>query len=282
MPASRCWRPSIGSSSRRWIATLAKAVRLDTELVRRSLVASREEAKRAIQMGAVIVNGVPARSPATLVVPDAAVTLSADPSPFVSRGGIKLDGALRRFRVRVEGRKWLDAGSSTGGFTDRLLQGGAVAVAAVDVGYGQLDWRIRNDERVVVLERTNVRNLTRADLPWAPDGIVADLSFISLTLVLPALRAVARRDADFVLLVKPQFEVGAEAVGKGGVVRDPALWQAAMERVAGAGAAEGLAMVDAAPSVLTGPAGNREFFIHLRAAAQPDPDAIEGALRDAT
>jgi 23S rRNA (cytidine1920-2'-O)/16S rRNA (cytidine1409-2'-O)-methyltransferase len=269
------------SSSPRSIATLAKAVRLDTELVRRSLVASREEAKRAIQMGAVNVNGVPARSPATLVAPDAAVTLSADPSPYVSRGGIKLDGALSRFGVEVAGRRWLDAGSSTGGFTDRLLQGGAGAVAAVDVGYGQLDWRIRNDERVVVLERTNVRHLTRADLPWTPDGVVADLSFISLTLVLPALRAVARRDADFLLLVKPQFEVGPEAVGKGGVVRDPALWRAAIERVAGAGAAEGLALVHAAPSELTGPAGNREFFVHLRAGAHSDPNAIEAALRDA-
>jgi 23S rRNA (cytidine1920-2'-O)/16S rRNA (cytidine1409-2'-O)-methyltransferase len=261
---------------------LAKAVRLDTELVRRSLVASREEAKRAIQMGAVNVNGVPARSPATLVAPDAAVTLSADPSPFASRGGIKLDGALHRFGVDVEGRRWLDAGSSTGGFTDRLLQGGALGVVAVDVGYGQLNWRIRNDERVVVLERTNVRHLTRADLPWAPDGVVADLSFISLALVLPALRAVARPDADFILLVKPQFEVGPGAVGKGGVVRDSALWRAAIERVAGAGAAEGLALIHAAPSVLTGPAGNREFFLHLRAGAESVPDAIEAAVRDAT
>lgn len=232
-------------------------------------------------MGVVTVNGVPARSASALVAPDAAVTLSTDPSPFVSRGGFKLDAALNRFGVEVEGRRWLDAGSSTGGFTDRLLQAGAAAVVAVDVGYGQLDWRLRNDDRVVVLERTNVRHLQSGDLPWAPDGVVADLSFISLTLVMRPLRGAARPDADFVLLVKPQFEVGPGGVGKRGVVREPGLWRAAIERVVAAGEAEGLGLVDATPSPLTGPAGNREFFVYLKAGARASLDTVDAAVRDA-
>jgi 23S rRNA (cytidine1920-2'-O)/16S rRNA (cytidine1409-2'-O)-methyltransferase len=154
-------------------------------------------------------------------------------------------------------------------------------VVAVDVGYGQLDYKLRKDERVVVKERVNVRNLRPADLPWVPDGVVADLSFISLTLVLPALVRCVARDADFVLLVKPQFEVGREAVGKGGVVRDPALWRSSIEKVARAGMALGLAVCGASVSDLKGPAGNTEFFLHLRRGHDSDMASIDLAVRRA-
>jgi 23S rRNA (cytidine1920-2'-O)/16S rRNA (cytidine1409-2'-O)-methyltransferase len=193
---------------------------------------------------------------------------------------VKLDGALARLEVQVAGRRWLDAGASTGGFTDRLLKGGASAVIAVDVGYGQLDWSLRNDERVLVLERTNVRNLTAIEVPWRPDAAVADLSFISLTLVLPALRAVVVEDGDLVLLVKPQFEVGREAVGHGGVVRDPSLWTRAVQRVVDAAAQLDLRLTGAAPSQLPGPAGNREFFVHLSRHGTADPSLIDAVVAE--
>lgn len=259
---------------------MSKPSRLDAELVRRKLAASRTEAKRAIADGKVLVRGVPVTRPAALVSPDAPVTLSRPPAPFVSRGGEKLDGALRRFGIAVAGRRWLDLGASTGGFTDRLLQGGASAVVAVDVGYGQLHWRLRSDERVVVLERTNARTLTRTDLPWPADGVVGDLSFISLTLVIPAVASVTERDADVVLLVKPQFEVGKQEVPKGGVVRDPELWRSAIATVVDAAAHHGLGLVDAVVSALPGPAGNREFFVHLRRDAPANPTAIASAVEE--
>lgn len=261
-------------------ANLSKPSRLDAELVRRKLAASRTEAKRAIADGKVLVRGVPVTRPAALVSPDAPVTLSRPPAPFVSRGGEKLDGALRRFGIAVAGRRWLDLGASSGGFTDRLLQGGASAVVAVDVGYGQLHWRLRSDERVVVLERTNARTLTRTDLRWPVDGVVGDLSFISLTLVIPAVASVTERDADVVLLVKPQFEVGKQEVPKGGVVRDPELWRSAIATVVDAAAHHGLGLVDAVVSALPGPAGNREFFVHLRRDAPVNPTAIASAVEE--
>jgi 23S rRNA (cytidine1920-2'-O)/16S rRNA (cytidine1409-2'-O)-methyltransferase len=257
---------------------LAKPLRLDTELVRRRLFSSRTEAREAIEQGLVTVNGVPVERASSLVAPRAPIALRGSVRRFVSRGGDKLDGALERLRVAVSGRRWLDAGASTGGFTDRLLKGGARAVAAVDVGYGQLDWSLRNDARVVVLERTNVRRLGRAELPWSPDGVAADLSFISLTLVLPALVEVASPDADFVLLVKPQFEVGRAAVGPGGVVRDPEMWRRAVTKVAEAGAVLGLGLAGATASSPAGPAGNREFFLHLRRGAASPPGLLAGAL----
>jgi 23S rRNA (cytidine1920-2'-O)/16S rRNA (cytidine1409-2'-O)-methyltransferase len=214
------------------------------------------------------------------VSPDDPIALVGDARRFVSRGGDKLDGALDRLDLTVAGKRWLDAGASTGGFTDRLLQGGAEAVCAVDVGYGQLDWKLRNDERVVVMERTNVRELERDALPWVPDGVVADLSFISLSLVLPALRRVASETADHVLMVKPQFEVGKDQVGKGGVVRDPTLWRSAVLGVVATAEALGLGLVDAAPSEVPGPAGNREFFIQLRAGATSDRAAVDRAVAE--
>ena len=259
---------------------MSKPARLDAELVRRGLAGSRAEAKSAIEQGKVVVRGVPASRPTTLVSPADPITLAAPAARFVSRGGDKLDGALARLDVPVAGRRWLDAGASTGGFTDRLLQGGAAAVVAADVGYGQLDWALRNDERVVVIERLNLRELSPDHLPWSPQGVVADLSFISLRLVLPALAAVAERDADFVVMVKPQFEVGRDVVGKGGVVRDPGLWVGAMEGVAEVARGQGLGLVAAVPSEVPGPAGNREFFLHLRSGGPATREVLVEAAQE--
>lgn len=255
-----------------------KRVRLDAELVRRKLATSRTEAQRLIAGGSVMVNGAPATKAASLIAPDDALLVSAEEVSYVSRGGFKLDGALRDLAVRVEGRRWIDAGASTGGFTDRLLRGGAAAVVAVDVGYGQLDWRLRNDDRVTVLERTNIRDLDPEALPWRADGLVADLSFISLRLLIPSFIRCVSSDGDFILMVKPQFEVGREALGKGGVVRDRGFWRASIRGVVEAAQRDGLALVGAAASDLTGPKGNHEFFVHLRRGDDSDMEAIERAI----
>jgi 23S rRNA (cytidine1920-2'-O)/16S rRNA (cytidine1409-2'-O)-methyltransferase len=257
---------------------MTKPVRLDAELVRRGLARSRADARSAVEGGRVLVRGLPAERVTTMVTPNDPIALQGPASRFVSRGGDKLDGALSRLGVGVEGRLWLDLGASTGGFTDRLLQGGASRVIAVDVGYGQLDWRLRNDPRVDVIERTNARHLTPDLLSGIPTGVTADLSFISLTVVLPAVVACVSEDADHLLMVKPQFEVGKACVGRGGVVRDPLLWRAAIEKVVNAAASVGLGLVDATASDLPGPAGNREFFVHLRRGAIPDGDPVERAL----
>lgn len=223
------------------------------------------------------VTGLPTPSPASMIDPGIGISLE-EGRRFVSRGGNKLSDALDELKVAVEGRSWLDAGASTGGFTDRLLQGGAARVIAVDVGYGQLDWSLRNDDRVHVLERSNIRNLTPDDLPFVPDGCVADLSFISLRKVIPKLVELVALDGDFVLLVKPQFEVGKESLGKGGVVRDPDSWARAMREVVADAVASGLGLVSAVPSRWPGPAGNREFFVHLRRGEDSDMDSIERAV----
>ena len=262
---------------------MSKPLRLDVELVRRGLAASRAEAKRFIEAGEVVVGGLPATRATSLVTPGASVAVrAAAAARFVSRGGVKLDGALEHLGVQVAGRRWLDAGASTGGFTDRLLKGGAAAVVAVDVGYGQLDWGLRNDPRVIVRERVNARYLKLDDLPWPPEGVAADLSFISLTLVLPALTLCARSDADYVLLVKPQFEVGKDALRPGGVVRDPALWRASLERVLEAASECGLGLAGATVSPIAGPAGNREFFLHLRRGARAPREVVASAVAAAT
>lgn len=261
---------------------MSKPIRLDAALVRRGLVRSRAEAKKLIESGEVLVKGLPATKPTSMVASSDPISLAHSGSSFVSRGGDKLDGALERLDVRLEGRRWLDVGASTGGFTDRLLRGGAREVIALDVGYGQLDWRLRNDPRVFVIERTNARALTPDDLPYEPDGVTADLSFISLTVVLPALVRCASDEADLVLMVKPQFEVGRQAVGRGGVVRDPALWHQAVNGVVDAGEYLGLGLRGVAPSPLTGPAGNREFFVHLRLGPGVDRAAIQQAVDLAT
>ena len=255
---------------------MAARRRLDTELVRRGLAGSRTEAQRLIEAGRVTVAGTTAGKAATLVDPAVPVVVQdAAEQPYASRGGHKLAGAIDELGLDVTGRQVLDAGAAHGGFTDVALRRGAARVIAVDVAYGQLDWRLRSDERVVVLERTNVRYLTPADIPSPqPDLVVADLSFISLALVLPALREVSADDADFVLMVKPQFEAGRQAVGRGGVVKDPAAWEQAVRGVIDAGAALGLAVQGVAASTLPGLSGNVEFFVHLAAGGPTDPAAM--------
>jgi 23S rRNA (cytidine1920-2'-O)/16S rRNA (cytidine1409-2'-O)-methyltransferase len=246
--------------------------RLDAELVRRGLARSREQAAELIAAGKVTVAGQRASKPATQVGRDAPVTVAAGAGgpEYVSRGGHKLAGALDAFPgLTVAGRRCLDAGASTGGFTDVLLRAGAAHVVAVDVGYGQLAWRLRTDPRVTVLDRVNVRALEPSQVAPPPEVVVADLSFISLTLVLPALAACAAPDADFVLMVKPQFEVGKGRVGPGGVVRDPADRAAAVHGVCAAAAALGLGVAGVAASPLPGPAGNVEYFVWLRRGAPP-------------
>ena len=247
--------------------------RLDVEMVRRGLAATVTEAGLAIREGKVAVAGRPAAKAATMVTDAEPIALAPPPRRFVSRGGEKLEGALDRFGLDVSGRQALDAGASTGGFTDCLLTRGAAAVVAVDVGYGQLDWRLRTDRRVTILERTNARDLTPDMLPFAPDLVTADLSFISLASVVPALADCAAPAADLVLLVKPQFESDRESVGPGGVVSDPVAWRSAIERVAAACRSCGLSVRGAMASPLLGPAGNAEFFL---LAARPAADR-EGA-----
>ena len=262
---------------------MSRRLRLDAELVRRGLARSREQAAELIATGRVAVGGQPAAKAASQVGVDAAITIEqANSEPgFVSRGGRKLAGALAAFPdLVVAGRHCLDAGASTGGFTDVLLRAGAAHVVAVDVGYGQLAWPLQTDRRVTVLDRVNVRNLTPDQVAPAPDLVVADLSFISLTLVVPALVACAAPGADFVLMVKPQFEVGKDMVG-GGVVRDPELRAAAVAAVAAAAQQAGLGVLGVTASPLPGPAGNVEYFLWLRAGAPPlDQGAVRTAVAE--
>lgn len=248
---------------------MPRRLRLDAELVRRGLARSRDHAGELIAAGRVKVAGAPATKPATGVTTDVALVVTEDPErpDYVSRGGHKLAGALRVFEplgLTVAGRRCLDAGASTGGFTDVLLRAGAAQVVAVDVGYGQLAWSLRQDPRVQVHDRTNVRELTPERIGGPIDVVVGDLSFISLVLVLDALLAVAAEDGDLALMVKPQFEVGKDRVGKGGVVRDPALRAEAVRAVADAAAARGWGARAVTTSPLPGPSGNVEFFLWLR------------------
>jgi 23S rRNA (cytidine1920-2'-O)/16S rRNA (cytidine1409-2'-O)-methyltransferase len=257
---------------------MARRARLDAELVRRGMARSRAQAAELIAAGQVIVAGQAAAKAATQVGLDAAISIQhadGDGGPdYVSRGGHKLAGALAAFSgLAVAGRRCLDAGASTGGFTDVLLRAGARHVVAVDVGYGQLAWSLRSDSRVTVLDRVNVRNLQPEQVAPAPSLVTADLSFISLTQVLPALVACVTADADFVLMVKPQFEVGKGQVGSGGVVRDPALRASAVQVVARAAAELGLGVSGITASPLPGPAGNVEYFLWLARAAPPLDEA---------
>ena len=251
----------------------ATRVRLDAELVRRGLARSREQAGELVASGRVTVAGQRAAKAATQVMRDAPISIADTGEPgYVSRGGHKLAGALAVFGpagLTVAGRACLDAGASTGGFTDVLLRAGAAHVVAADVGYGQLAWSLRTDPRVTVLDRVNVRELQPGQVAPAPDLVTADLSFISLTLVLPALVRCAAPEADFVLLVKPQFEVGKGRVGAGGVVREPGLRGQAVASVAAAASGRGLGVAGVAASPLPGPAGNVEYFLWLRRGAPP-------------
>lgn len=263
--------------------TMARRSRLDAELVRRGHARSRGHAAELIDGGHVLVAGSLAAKAATQVGTDQPIvvkTPSAEPV-YVSRGAHKLIGALDAFGVDPRGRYCLDAGASTGGFTDVLLRRGAAHVTAVDVGYGQLAWSLRSDARVRVMERCNVRELTPAQIGEPrPDLVVGDLSFISLTLVLGALRECAEPGADFVMMVKPQFEVGRDRVGAGGVVRDPGLRAHAVERVAGHALDLGLGTRAVVASPLPGPSGNVEYFLWLCAGApELDAEHLSRAIR---
>jgi len=246
-----------------------RRLRLDAELVRRGLARSREHGAELIAAGRVSVNGQRAAKPATAVTVDADLVVRADPDrpDYVSRGGHKLAGAIAAFAplgLVVAGRRCLDAGASTGGFTDVLLRAGAAEVVAVDVGYGQLAWSLQSDDRVDVHDRTNIRDLTPQLIGGPVDLVVGDLSFISLRLVLDALIGVTRAEGDLVLMVKPQFEVGKDRLGKGGVVRDPAQRAEAVTAVAAEASTRGWGTVGVATSQLPGPAGNVEYFLWLR------------------
>ncbi|MGZ6734222.1 MAG: TlyA family RNA methyltransferase [Nocardioides sp.] len=264
---------------------MPRRLRLDAELVRRNLARSREHASDLIAAGRVTVAGARATKPATGVTTDAAIVVREDPNDpdYASRGGHKLAGALEAFAalgLSVEGRRCLDAGASTGGFTDVLLRHGAREVVAVDVGYGQLVWRLQQDPRVIVHDRTNVRELTTELIGGAVDVIVGDLSFISLELVLDALIGVTAPDGDLALMVKPQFEVGKDRVGRGGVVRDEALRAEAVNAVAVAAATRGWGARAVTTSPLPGPSGNIEYFLWLRrGAATISPEEIDAAVR---
>ena len=264
-----------------------RRLRLDAELVRRGLARSRDQAADLIAAGRVTVGGAVAAKSATAVTTDAAVVVheDSDDPDYVSRGGHKLAGALAAFGpqgLTVTDRRCLDAGASTGGFTDVLLRAGAARVVAVDVGYGQLAWRLRTDERVEVHDRTNVRDLTPGLVGGPVDLVVGDLSFISLQLVLDALLSVTRLDGDLVLMVKPQFEAGKDRVGKGGVVRDLDLRARTVLDVAEAAAARGWGARAVTASPLPGPSGNVEFFLWLRRGpARVGPPEVDRVVRAA-
>lgn len=262
---------------------MSRRTRVDAELVRRGLARSRQQAAELIGAGKVTIDGIPAVKPATAVTLTAALAVAEDGERnWVSRGAHKLIGALDTFEITVADRACLDAGASTGGFTEVLLDRGAARVVAVDVGYGQLAWSLRTDPRVVVVERTNVRGLTPEVIGGPAELIVADLSFISLATVLPALTGCASPDADIVPMVKPQFEVGREQVGAGGVVSDRGLRADAVRSVAHRAAEFGWGTVAVTASPLPGPSGNVEYFLHLRAAAAPlTGAALDAAVQDA-
>ena len=243
---------------------MGKRERLDKLLVTRQLVASREQARGKILAGEVLVNDQPITKAGSLVETGAAIRLKSKPSPYVSRGGTKLEKALREFGVDVTGKTVLDVGASTGGFTDCLLSFGALRIYAVDVGYGQLDWKLRNDPRVLVLEKTNIRYLKIEQLPQPADLATIDLSFISLRLVLPRVKELLTAQGEVIALIKPQFEVGRGKVGKGGVVRSHEDHLRVIDEIKTASAALNFDAVNLVESPLLGPKGNREFLIHLK------------------
>ena len=255
-----------------------KKIRLDQLVFDLGYTDSRERAKTTIMSGHVFVNGQRADKPGTPVAPDARVEVRGEALPFVSRGGFKLDKALRVFPIDPAGKLCIDCGASTGGFTDVLLQHGAQKVYAVDVGYGQLAWKLRNDGRVVSLERTNLRYVTKEQIPEELDLAVMDLSFISVRLVLPAVKALLRPEADIVCLIKPQFEAGREEVGKKGVVRDSAVHEEVIRSVLAFAPTIGLSVVGLDFSPIKGPEGNIEYICHMKNAALDAPEIDVGAI----
>ena len=262
-----------------------KKIRLDQLVFDRGLTESRERAKTTIMAGLVFVDGQRADKPGAPVSPDARVELHGEAIPFVSRGGFKLDKALKVFPIEPSGRICLDCGASTGGFTDVLLQHGAAKVYAVDVGYGQLAWKLRSDERVVNLERTNLRYVTSELIPEPIELAVMDVSFISVRLVLPAVCQLLVPGADIVCLIKPQFEAGREEVGKKGVVRDAAVHKEVVRGILDFAPAAGLSVMGLDYSPIKGPEGNIEYICHMRkgvyAAPKIDVDAVVAASHDA-
>ena len=270
-----CGRAQTGGRRARRYAHAVVKTRLDALLVDRGLFESRSRAAAAVVAGTVRIgaDGRRADKPGQMVHDDVDLAVDAPP-PYVSRGGVKLATALEALGVEVAGRRALDVGASTGGFTDCLLKHGATHVVALDVAYGELHWSLRTDERVTVVERANARELEPGALPYAPDLVVVDVSFISLAKVLPAVLGCAAPRFDCLAMVKPQFEVGRERLGKGGVVRDPAHRREAVATVARIAASDGWSVLGFAPSGLPGPAGNRETFVWIGEPGRP------GALED--
>jgi 23S rRNA (cytidine1920-2'-O)/16S rRNA (cytidine1409-2'-O)-methyltransferase len=252
---------------------LSKGSRLDLVLVERGLAASRERARALILAGQVRVDGAPVTKAGAAIRPDAVVEVATPDHPYVSRGGLKLAAALDAFDIDPQNRVALDIGASTGGFTDVMLQRGASRVVALDVGFGQLDWKLRTDPRVVVIERVNARALQPQDLPdelRSFDIVTIDVSFISLRHILPVVPALMKPGANVVALVKPQFEAGRAEVGKGGIVRDPAVQARVLDDVTRAADTLGLVRHGAIPSPIEGMEGNREFLLHLRRSGTDD------------
>ena len=262
-----------------------KKVRLDQLVFERGLTESRERAKTTIMSGVVFVNGQRADKPGMPVDPEASIEIHGETLPFVSRGGFKLDKALKVFPVDPAGKICIDCGASTGGFTDVLLQHGAARVYAVDVGYGQLAWKLRTDERVVNLERMNLRYISREEIPESLDLAVMDVSFISIRLVLPAVQKLLKADADLICLIKPQFEAGREAVGKKGVVRDRAIHEAVIRQILEFAGTQSLRVEGLDYSPIKGPEGNIEYICHMKnsegPAADIDVEAVVTASHEA-
>jgi 23S rRNA (cytidine1920-2'-O)/16S rRNA (cytidine1409-2'-O)-methyltransferase len=243
----------------------SKKVRLDKMMVGKALTSSRERARALIMAGKVCVDDVMRDKPGALIEPHQSIRVKASSlMRYVSRGGIKLEKALAQFGISVRGSVCLDVGASTGGFTDCLLQHGARRVYALDVGYGQLAWPLRQNARVIVIERTNIRHVSTDIIPETMDFITIDTSFISLRLVVPAALPFLSPTGQMVTLIKPQFEVGKENVGKGGVVRDPSLHQSVVERILSVCSEMGLHCEEVVESPILGPKGNKEFLLHLR------------------
>ncbi len=238
--------------------------RLDVLLVQRALASSREKAKAIIMAGSVLVNGQREDKAGTMIDVKAEITVKGNQLKYVSRGGLKLEKAMSHFDITLEGKVCMDVGASTGGFTDCMLQNGAVKVYSVDVGHGQLDWKLRNDDRVVCMEKTNIRYVVPADIDESPSFVSIDVSFISLTKVLLPVRELMTEDGEIVCLIKPQFEAGREKVGKKGVVRDPKVHEEVIRKVISYASAIGLESRDLEFSPIKGPEGNIEYLLHLK------------------
>ena len=256
-------------------------IRLDQFVFDRGYAESRERAKAIVMSGSVYINGRKADKPGMAVSPDSELEVRGTPLKYVSRGGLKLEKALQVFPVSAKGKCCIDCGASTGGFTDVLLQNGALRVYSVDVGYGQLAWKLRQDERVINLERCNLRYLTEEQIPEPLDLAVMDVSFISIRLILPVVRQFLKPEADYICLIKPQFEAGREQVGKKGVVRDPDVHRAVIETCLEAARRDGYSVMGLDYSPICGPEGNIEFLCHLVNAEREEPEINIAAVVEA-